>query len=312
MRYSSRHSEPIHLFFRKHKRLGLSILLCLIVVAILLLCAAYIYLFEDNNNPGNSSSPIDINYILEDSKLTPSVIDSAEDVGIIGSSNGSTSVSLDDCAGEYNITHGGDYILSGRLTGRITIDAPDENVHLILDNAQIESTYGPAILCIHADKLVITSAFDSENSVSDSGDYRNLTNTDAAITCNCDLTFNGSGKLTIFGYYKDAVHSADIVKVISGQYNIKSKRNGILARDGILLSDTSMDISSEKDGMCAKTLGAQGKGSIAINNSDLNIIAGRYGINSQKSDIFIADCTPYIKSVLDDFYAGGSLYNTED
>ena len=48
--------------------------------------------------------------------------------------------------GKINITSSGTYILSGKFTGQVYIDAGDNTVvHLVLNGAQITSESGPAI-----------------------------------------------------------------------------------------------------------------------------------------------------------------------
>ena len=72
----------------------------------------------------------------------------------------------------FEITAAGEYHLAGELRGTVTINAPDQNVHLFLDNVSITSKSGPALSCENANRLVITLLPDTANYISDSGDYR--------------------------------------------------------------------------------------------------------------------------------------------
>ena len=205
----------------------------------------------------------------------------------------------------YEITEEGEYHLTGKLRGSLVINAPEQTVHLFLDNVSITAKSGPALYCKDANKLVITLLPGTENTVSDSGDYRADAEVEACIFSTCDMTFNGTGELAVNGYYKDAVRSRDTVKILDGAYDITCKRSAIHGTDGIVVTDGSFTIASEKYGLKTTKSSAEGRGNIIISGGEFSIIAGRYAFVTEKADLFIYDCSIYQRSVMSEYDVGG-------
>ena len=205
----------------------------------------------------------------------------------------------------YEITEAGEYHLTGELRGTLVINAPEENVHLFLDNVSITSKAGPAIYCKDASKLVITLMPGTENVISDSGDYRAEEEAEACIFSECDMTINGTGALTVNGYYEDAIRSKDVVKILDGVYSIKCKRTGIRGNDGILVTGGTIMISSEKYGLKTTKLGADGRGNLIVSGGELTIIAGRYAFVTTQANLLIYNCTVFERSVVETYNVAG-------
>lgn len=205
-----------------------------------------------------------------------------------------------------NISKGGNYYLSGQMNGSIHINAPDQIVHLFLDKVAITSKQGPALLCENADKLIIT-LMNNENTLSDSANYANHEDTQACIYSVCDMTFNGNGSLLVNAHYEDAIRSRDILKIVGGEYAIKCKRTAFHGNDGIVVSSGSIMISSEKNAFKTTKGGENGRGSIIICGGNLNIIAGMYAFVSEKSDLYIYNCSIHEKSIIDTYNVAGSI-----
>jgi hypothetical protein len=222
-------------------------------------------------------------------------------------------IALDENNNEIVIDKEGDYILTGIMTGHIIIDAKEQNVHLFLNNVTIKSEGGPAIIVPDnsADKLVITVMDGTGNAIVDNGDYRHFNDYDAAIDASCDITFNGTGALIVNGYYKDAIHSKDIVKLLDGTYSIASKKNAIKGNDGILISGGKLMIESETNGLMTSKKGADGRGNIVIDGGMHSIIAGRYSLVTTKADIYVYNCSIYDKSIVATYDCAGENYIQE-
>ena len=220
-------------------------------------------------------------------------------------SAGASVIDLSSCEGTCLITEEGKYILKGNLKGRVLIKAPEQLVHLFLDGVDIESSEGPAILAEEARKVVITLMEESENTVSDHGDYRNWPDFEAAVSCACDLTLNGTGTLTLNGFYKDALRSRDVLRILGGSYSIKCKRTAVHGNDGIHVSGGDFFIASEKNGFRTKKGGIQGRGDLMISGGTFNIIAGRYAFLTDRGNLYIFDCAIKDKSVVSTFQIAG-------
>jgi hypothetical protein len=149
------------------------------------------------------------------------------------------------------------------------------------------------------------------NAIVDNGDFRHFKDYDAAIDASCDITINGTGALIVNGYYKDAIHSKDIVKVLDGTYSIASKKNAIRGNDGILISGGNLMIESETNGLMTSKKGSDGRGNIVIDGGTHSIIAGRYSLVTTKADIYVYNCSIYDKSIVATYDCAGENFIQE-
>lgn len=218
-------------------------------------------------------------------------------------------IEMSEIEGSLIIEEGGEYILSGTTHHTIKIDAHDEIVHLFLNNLTVETADGPAIEAVSGGKLIITLLEDSSSALFDAAYYSNEDVT-GAISAVCNLTINGQGSLYVCGYYKDAIYTKDVFKVIGTTVQLKAKRNGVKGNDGILLSPENLIIESEKNGCQTSNANKAGKGIINIQGGELSIVAGQYGL-SAVSDIYIRDGQVYLNSVIADIYTEGQQYIAE-
>jgi multidrug efflux pump subunit AcrA (membrane-fusion protein) len=98
------------------------------------------------------------------------------------------------------ISEEGVYILSGKLTGQVVVEADDTaKVQIVLDDAEITNANSAAIYVKQADKVFLTLADGSTNTLTTSGTYTadGDTNIDAVIFSKEDLCVQGSGALAI-------------------------------------------------------------------------------------------------------------------
>ena len=300
MRYSSSRVELVLDFFRAHKLLKHILTLCFLLL-MLLIC------WEIGLSHEKSGS----NYVYLDVPLSDSDFINGfsylqiTDLDQVVESDSMKQLNFDNSTETVEIREGGDYVLSGELTGMIHIDAKEQNVHLFLAGLELVSKSGPAIYCENADKLIITLASGTQNIISDSGDYRKYDDLESCIYSECDMTINGTGSITVNGYYKDAIRSKDIVKILGGVFTIKCKRTGIHGNDGILVKAGEFKISSEKNGFKTTKKGADGRGSLIIAGGEMNIIAGRYAFVTTKANLYIYDCAINQRSIVSAFDIGG-------
>ena len=214
-------------------------------------------------------------------------------------------VDLSQQSNGYEITAAGEFHLTGELRGTLVVNAPEQNVHLFLDNVSITSKSGSALYCQNANTLVITLMPGTENIISDSGHYRADEEVEACIYSECDMTINGTGGLTVNGYCKDAIRSKDVLKILDGVYTIKCKRTAIRGNDGIVVNGGNFMISSEKYGFKTVNSGTKGRGNIMISGGELSIIAGRNAFVATKANLYVYNCTVYQRSVVSVYDIGG-------
>lgn len=191
------------------------------------------------------------------------------------------------------ITAPGAYEITGVLNdGQIIVDTPDddvedspeETVSLILNGADITSTTSAPIYVKSAEKVVITLAEGSVNSVTDGEQYLLEAGTDepnAAIFGNDDLTINGSGSLTVNANYNNGIDSNDDLKITSGVITVNAVNDGIKGRDSLAILDGLITINAGGDGMQANNDEEADKGYVVIEGGTLQITAGRDGIQAE-------------------------------
>ena len=131
----------------------------------------------------------------------------------------------------------GTYLITGSLSnGMIRIEAADtDKIHLVLDNVSIANSTSAAIYIKEADKVFITLAPDSENVLTNDGNYTTIddNNIDAVIFSKSDLTLNGDGGLTVNAKAGHGIVSKDDLVITGGNYNISSASHGLSGKDSI-------------------------------------------------------------------------------
>ena len=160
-------------------------------------------------------------------------------------------IDLDAQTGDLTLTEAGDYVLSGTLTdGSVIINAPeDAKPHLILNGAHIASQSAAALYVISADKVFVTLADGNENGVSAAGDSAedDYANVDAAIFARCDISFNGSGSLSVSSAKGHGIVSKDDLVFTGGSYMIQAANRGISGKDSIRIADGSFVVTAGKN-----------------------------------------------------------------
>lgn len=151
------------------------------------------------------------------------------------------------------ITQEGTYILSGTLTdGTLLIDAPTTaKIQLVLNGVNLNSESYAPIYIREADKVFLTLAPDSENTLSNSGSYTQQDdhNVDAPLFCRSDLTLNGTGSLTVTSPGGHGIVCKDELAVTGGTYAITAASHGLSANDSVCIGAGSFTITSGKDGI---------------------------------------------------------------
>ncbi|MBO7670604.1 MAG: carbohydrate-binding domain-containing protein [Oscillospiraceae bacterium] len=186
--------------------------------------------------------------------------------------------------GDLTITAAGVYILSGSYENQmITVRAGEEDkVQIVLNNAQIMNADGPAILVGSADKVFLTAAEGSENSISDGAGYtlsEGDTSVDAAVFSKADLTINGSGSLSITGNNKHAVVSKDDLVVTAKNLSVSSAASALTGKDAVTLSDAYVSIQAGTDGI-------HSEGTVSILGGSLSAQCGDDAVHADgKADI---------------------------
>ena len=187
-------------------------------------------------------------------------------------------IDLDAQTGDITLTEARDYVLSGTLTdGSVIINAPeDAKLHLILNGAHIASQSAAALYVISADKVFVTLADGSENGVSAAGDSAedDYANVDAAIFARCDISFNGSGSLSVSSAKGHGIVSKDDLVFTGGSYMIQAANHGISGNDSIRIADGSFVVTAGKNCLDSDNDEDSDKGFIYIAGGSFDLSSG--------------------------------------
>ncbi len=154
------------------------------------------------------------------------------------------------------VTGAGTYIFSGTLeNGSIIVDADKEDkVQLVLNGVSISSDSYAAIYVKQADKVFLTLAEGTQNTLSNGGGFTQLddNNVDAAIFAKDDLTLNGTGSLTVTSPAGHGIVGKDEVTITGGTYTVTAANCAIRANDGIAVADGTFTLTAGTDGLHAE------------------------------------------------------------
>lgn len=187
----------------------------------------------------------------------------------------------------------GTYILSGSLSdGMVIVEAEDtDKVQIVLNGVSIYNDQSAALYVRSADKVFVTTASGTENTLEHSGSsYTAIdeNNIDAAIFSKSDLTLNGEGTLTVTAQEGHGIVSKDDLVLTSGTYVITSASHGLSGKDSVRIANGSYTIVSGKDGIHAENKDDSSSGFVYLAGGSYTISAGDDGIHAA-SNVTISD-----------------------
>ena len=204
-------------------------------------------------------------------------------IALKGSTAECSSDAVEISGSTVTITEEGTYILSGTLKGMIVVNAEKtDKLQLVLDGVSIESETSAAIYILQADKVFLTLAPDSANTLKNGGTFTAIddNNIDAVIFSKEDLTLNGQGSLTIASPAGHGVVSKDDLVVTSGTYSITAASHGLSGKDSVRIAGGTFDITAGKDGIHAENSDDTTLGFVYILNGTFQFTAEGDGVSA--------------------------------
>ena len=196
--------------------------------------------------------------------------DSAEAVEITlnGATAEASSEAVQISGSTVTITAAGTYVLTGFLDdGSVVVDViKDDKVQLVLDGVSITSSDYAAIYVKQADKVFVTLAEGTVNTLRNGGTYTQTdeNEVDAVIFAKDDITFNGTGTLRITANAGSGIVGKDEVTITAGVYEIAAAEHAIRAKDSLAIADGSFKLYAYEDGLHAENGDDESLGSIYI------------------------------------------------
>lgn len=233
-----------------------------------------------------SSKTISYSELFSQRDLDPSYDSLTADIALKG-----TSVEIDGDGASADgsvitITKEGVYRFSGTLDdGQIIVNADGAKVQLVFDNADISCSYSAPVYGINSDKIFITLADGSTNSLTDASSYTYEEDTidepSAAIFSADSITLNGSGSLTVTANYNDGIRSKDDIVITGGTINITAVSNGIKGKDYVAAAGGDITVTSGGDGIKASNTEDQSLGFVYIEGGTFDITSEGDGIQAE-------------------------------
>ncbi|MDO4484658.1 MAG: carbohydrate-binding domain-containing protein [Clostridia bacterium] len=212
-----------------------------------------------------------------DEPLDLSKLYKAKDVEAAWDESAVHTIDLNTAHGDaVTIAEQGDYLLRGSLQGQVVVDAPkDAKVRLILDGVTITSAQGPAIYEKQADKLMITLAEKSANSLTDGPALTEGEDTiNAVLYAEDDLSINGTGTLQVNGTQKHGIQSKADVILAGGIITVTAVQDGIRGRNSLLMLNGDINITCGGDGMAVTRTDDAEKGWVILADGKLTVKTG--------------------------------------
>lgn len=185
------------------------------------------------------------------------------------------------------------YVISGILNGMVVVDAPDTaKLQLVLNGVDIASETSAALYVLEADKVFVTLADGTENTLANGGSFVAIdeNNIDGAVYSKQDLTFNGTGSLTVTSPAGHGIVCKDDLVFTGGTYVVNSASHGLDANDSVRIENAALNIDAGKDAIHCENSEDAAKGFIYISSGTIKAEAEGDGI-AASAYLQIADGT---------------------
>lgn len=198
----------------------------------------------------------------------------------------------------------GNYYLTGSASDfQVIVNTADNDtgkVDLFLNTVSLKSSDAP-IYVQHAEKTELHLVKGTTNTIEDgasrtkahtytTGSGQKVDTTNAAIYAKDDLSFKGSGTLTVKGNYNNGIHCSNDVKFKKsiGTLTVEAKNHGVKGKGSVTINGGNINITTaEGDGIKSDeddaTKFANGKGVIKIAGGVITIKSATDGITASNA-----------------------------
>ena len=213
------------------------------------------------------------------------------------------------------ITSVGTYIISGTLNdGQIAVSSPNAGtVKLVLNGAAISSSTSAAINIMEATYASIVLADGTANTLSDASTYvyedATIDEPSSCLFSDESMAISGTGSLSVYANYNDAIVSKDELIIYDGTINVTSVDDGIRGKDYLLIKGGDITLNTTGDALKSDNDEDTALGYITIDGGTLNITSGGDGISAETNvtvnagDITVKSGGGYTATIADDLSA---------
>ena len=199
---------------------------------------------------------------------------------------------------DVTVTDGGVYVLTGTLTaGRVLVNAPDADVTLVLQDADITCSDSSALYIYKAASVLVylpdgTASTLTDGSSYDYGDGVADEEPNACLYSKSDLIIAGGGTLTVTGNAGSGITGKDTLKIEDTAVSVTAANHGINGKDCLVLKQADVTVTSGGDALRATNDSDTALGCVLIGASTLTLTAGEDGIQAETTlTLFDTACT---------------------
>ena len=206
--------------------------------------------------------------------------------------------------GVVTITAGGTYVVTGTMTeGRIIVNAPKEEVTLVLQNASVTCSTGSPLYVYKSKTTTIYLPEGTASTLTDGASYTfndsyssaEEDEPNACLYAKSDLIIAGTGSLTVKANYNNGITGKDTLLIEKATVTVTAANHGINGKDCLVLKQTDVTVTSGGDALRATNDSDTALGCVLIGASTLTLTAGEDGIQAETT-LTLFDTTGTITS----------------
>ena len=201
-----------------------------------------------------------------------------------GSSAKASSNSVRISGSTVTITEEATYVISGTLDdGMLVVNTKDKaKPQLVFSGVNITSKTSAALYIVEADKVFVTLADGTQNSLANGGEFVAVddNNIDGALFSKQDLTLNGNGSLTVTSPTGHGIVCKEDLVITGGNYVVNSASHGLQANDSVRLTNANLTIDAGKDAIHSENDEDTTKGFVYISGGNIKAEAEGDGITA--------------------------------
>ena len=188
------------------------------------------------------------------------------------------------------ITAGGVYVLSGTLAdGRIVVNAPKQQVTLVLQDAAITCSTGSPLYVYKAAGVTVWLPEGTQSSLTDGSSYTfadayssaQEEEPNACLYSKADLVIAGSGSLTVNANYNNGITGKDTLKLEDATLTVNAQNHGVNGKDGCVVQGATLTVDCGGDALRSTNDSDSALGFVAVQDATLALTAGEDGIQAQ-------------------------------
>lgn len=217
-------------------------------------------------------------------------VSGATTITLSGQSAAATGTGAEVTDGMVTITAGGTYVVTGTMTeGRILVNAPKEEVTLVLQDAAITCSTGSPLYVYKSKATTLYLPEGTASTLTDGTDYTfsdsyssaEEEEPNACLYSKSDLVIAGSGSLTVNANYNNGITGKDTLFIQKASVTVTAVNHGINGKDSLTIKDADITVTSGGDALRSTNDSDTTLGYLVITGSALKLTAGEDGIQAE-------------------------------